>query len=168
MSTRPNFDELDLSNLSNIGSPQIDWEFIARLRDTTDMRILIKGIMTKEDASAAVARGVDGIIVSNHGGRAESSGYPTIRALPEVVAAVSGAIPVIIDGGIRRGTDIVKALALGADAVAIGRPYIWGLGAFGQPGVEAVLDILRRELEIVMMQVAARNVGEITRAAVEI
>ena len=132
------------------------------------MRVLIKGIMTGEDAAAAVARGVDGVIVSNHGGRAENSGYATILALPGVVSAISGQIPVIVDGGIRRGTDIVKALAIGADAVAIGRPYIWGLGAFGQPGVEAVLDILRRELEIVMMQVGARNVSEITRAAIDI
>ena len=132
------------------------------------MRVLIKGIMAGEDAAAAVARGVDGVIVSNHGGRAENSGYATILALPEVVSAISGQIPVIVDGGIRRGTDIVKALAIGADAVAIGRPYIWGLGAFGQPGVEAVLDILRRELEIVMMQVGARNVSEITRAAIDI
>lgn len=168
MRARPMFDGLDLSNLSVLNSPQIDWEFVARLRDITDMRILIKGIMTREDAAAAVARGVDGIIVSNHGGRAEDSGYATILALPEIVEAVHGAIPVIVDGGIRRGTDIVKALAVGADAVAIGRPYIWGLGAFGQPGVEAVLDILRRELEIVMMQVGARNISEITPAAVQI
>jgi isopentenyl diphosphate isomerase/L-lactate dehydrogenase-like FMN-dependent dehydrogenase len=168
MSTRPIFDDVDLSQLRSLNAPQMDWEFVARLRDITDMRLLIKGIMTREDAAAAVARGVDGIVVSNHGGRAEDSGFATILALPEIVDAVSGAIPVIMDGGIRRGTDIVKALAIGADAVAIGRPYIWGLGAFGQPGVEAVLDILRRELEIVMMQVGATNVSEITRAAVDI
>ena len=168
MKGRPNFDGLDLSDLDILNSPQIDWDFVSRLRDSTDMRILIKGIMTGEDAAAAVARGVDGVIVSNHGGRAEDSGYATILALPEVVDAVSGAIPVIVDGGIRRGTDALKALAIGADAVAIGRPYIWGLGAFGQAGVEAVLDILKRELEIVMMQVAARNVSEITRAAVDV
>ena len=111
---------------------------------------------------------MDGIIVSNHGGRAEDSGFATILALPAIVDTVRGAIPVIMDGGIRRGTDIVKALAIGADAVAIGRPYIWGLGAFGQAGVETVLDILKRELEIVMMQIAARNVSEITRAAVDV
>ena len=168
MSTRPIFDDVDLSQLRSLNAPQMDWEFVARLRDITDMRLLIKGIMTREDAAAAVARGVDGIVVSNHGGRAEDSGFATILALPEIVDAVSGAIPVIMDGGIRRGTDIVKALAIGADAVAIGRPYIWGLGAFGQPGVEAVLDILRRELEIVMKQVGATNVSEITRAAVDI
>lgn len=168
MRARPNFDGLDLSELSILNSPQIDWDFVSRLRDLTDMRILIKGIMTAEDAAAAVARGVDGVIVSNHGGRAENSGYATILALPEVVDTINGQIPVIVDGGIRRGTDVVKALAIGADAVAIGRPYIWGLGAFGQPGIEAVLDILKRELEIVMMQVAARNVSEITRAAVNV
>lgn len=168
MEPRPMFDGIDLSHMDTLNATNIDWDFVSRLRDSTNMRVMIKGIMTGEDAAAAVGRGVDGVIVSNHGGRAENSGYATIRALPEVVAAVSGAIPVFVDGGIRRGTDIVKALAIGADAVQIGRPYIWGLGAFGQPGVEAVLDILRRELEIVMMQIAARNVGEITGAAIEL
>jgi isopentenyl diphosphate isomerase/L-lactate dehydrogenase-like FMN-dependent dehydrogenase len=166
MRTRPMFDDLDLSRLSLANAPQIDWNFVRRLRDLTDMRILIKGIVTQEDAAAAVAQGVDGIIVSNHGGRAEDSGMATILSLPEVVTAVGGTIPVIVDGGFRRGTDILKALALGADAVAIGRPYVWGLGAFGQAGVEAVLDILRRELQIVMMQVGATRLSGISSAAI--
>ena len=105
-----------------------------------------------EDAAIALERGVDGLVVSNHGGRAEESGRSTIECLPEVAAAVRGRIPVLIDGGFRRGTDIFKALALGADAVGIGRPYLWGLAAFGQAGVEAVLKLLRRELEMVMRQ----------------
>ena len=110
--------------------------------------------------------GADGIIVSNHGGRAEESLQSTIRALPDVVKAVNGRIPVLVDGGVRRGTDVLKALALGATAVGIGRPYCWGLAAFGQPGVEAVLDILQREFETIMKQVGATNLKEITRSAV--
>lgn len=141
----------------------MDWDFVDRLRDATSMKLLLKGIVTSEDAELAVAHGVDGVIVSNHGGRAEDSGRGTIESLPEVVAAVEGRIPVIVDGGFRRGTDIFKALALGADAIAIGRPYLWGLGAFGQEGVETVLDILKRELEIVMKQAGTTGIGAITK-----
>ena len=142
----------------------VDWDYVDRLRDATSMRVLLKGIVAAEDAHLAVEHGVDGIIVSNHGGRAEDSGRGTIESLSEVVDAVAGRMPVIVDGGFRRGTDIFKALALGADAVAIGRPYIWGLSAFGQDGVETVIDILQRELEIVMMQARTRRIDEIDRS----
>ncbi|MDH3508797.1 MAG: alpha-hydroxy-acid oxidizing protein [Gammaproteobacteria bacterium] len=142
----------------------VDWDYIDRLRDATSMRIVLKGIVAAEDAHLAVDHGVDGIIVSNHGGRAEDSGRGTIESLSEVVDAVDGRLPVIVDGGFRRGTDIFKALALGADAVAIGRPYIWGLAAFGQEGVETVLDILKRELEIIMMQARTTRIEEINRS----
>ena len=94
--------------------------------------------------------GADGIIVSNHGGRAEESGRATIQSLPEVLEAVAGRVPVLVDGGFRRGNDVLKAMALGASAICIGRPYLWGLGAFGQQGVERVLDIMRAELELAM------------------
>ncbi len=141
----------------------VDWDYVNRLRDATSMRIVLKGIVAAEDAQLAVEHGIDGIIVSNHGGRAEDSGRGTIDSLPEVVDAVDGRMPVIVDGGFRRGTDIFKALALGADAVAIGRPYIWGLSAFGQEGVETVLDILKRELEIVMMQARTTRIADINR-----
>ena len=124
----------------------------------------MKGIVTGEDAGLAVEHGVDGIIVSNHGGRAEDSGRSTIESLSEVVDAVGGRVPVIVDGGFRRGTDIFKALALGADAIAIGRPYLWGLGSFGQEGVETVLDLLKRELEIVMRQARTTSIEEINRS----
>jgi 4-hydroxymandelate oxidase len=143
---------LPMVGSGQIGTAFLDWDYVDRLRDSTAMKLLLKGIVTAEDADLAVGHGVDGIIVSNHGGRAEDSGRGTIEALPEVVAAVGGRVPVIVDSGFRRGTDVFKALAIGADAVAIGRPYLWGLSAFGQPGVEAVLDILGRELEIVMRQ----------------
>ena len=130
------------------------------------MKLLLKGIVTAEDASLAVEHGVDGIIVSNHGGRAEDSGRSTIESLSEVVDAIDGRGPVIVDSGFRRGTDIFKALALGADAIAIGRPYLWGLGSFGQEGVETVLDLLKRELEIVMRQAGTTRIEEISRSSI--
>jgi isopentenyl diphosphate isomerase/L-lactate dehydrogenase-like FMN-dependent dehydrogenase len=130
------------------------------------MKLLLKGIMTADDALKAVKEGIDGIIVSNHGGRAEESLQSTIGALPAVVKAVGGRIPVLVDGGVRRGTDVYKALALGATAVGIGRPYCWGLAAFGQPGVEAVLTILQREFETIMRQVGAADLKHITARSV--
>jgi 4-hydroxymandelate oxidase len=139
------------------------WDYIKRLKDTTRMKVLLKGIVTREDAELAVQHGADGLVVSNHGGRAENSLRPTIECLPEVVAGVAGRVPVIVDGGVRRGTDIFKALALGATAVGVGRPYIWGLAAFGQDGVAAVLDILRRELQMVMRQAGTPSIAKITR-----
>jgi 4-hydroxymandelate oxidase len=144
----------------DVGTPT--WDYVKRIRDATPMKLFIKGIVTREDAELAVQNGVSGVIVSNHGGRAENSTRATIASLPEVVAGARGRIPVLVDGGVRRGTDVFKALALGATAVGIGRPYIWGLGAFGQEGVEAVLAILRRELEIVMKQAGAINVKRVT------
>ena len=137
------------------------WEFARRVRDQTSMRFLIKGIVTAEDTHLAIASGVDGIVVSNHGGRGEESGRATIDSLPEVVRAAAGRVPVIVDGGFRRGGDIVKALAMGADAIQIGRPYLWGLAAFGEDGVARVLDILTGELETAMRQVGATRVDEL-------
>jgi isopentenyl diphosphate isomerase/L-lactate dehydrogenase-like FMN-dependent dehydrogenase len=163
---RPMFTGLDLSQVRSTQAMQADWNFAKRLRDSTSMKFLIKGIVTREDAELAVEHGVDGVIVSNHGGRAESSGRGTIESLVEVVEGVKGRIPVIVDGGFRRGTDIFKALALGASAIMIGRPYVWGLASFGQPGVEAVLDILQRELRMVMRQAGTVRVADITRAFV--
>ena len=119
--------------------------------------------MTGEDAKEAMRHGVDGIIVSNHGGRAEESGQATIGVLVEVVDAVGGRIPVLIDGGVRRGTDVLKALGLGASAVGIGRPYVWGLASFGEAGVDRVLQILDDEFITIMRQVGAVNINQITR-----
>jgi isopentenyl diphosphate isomerase/L-lactate dehydrogenase-like FMN-dependent dehydrogenase len=106
------------------------------------------------------------VLVSNHGGRATETGRATIEVLPEVVDAVGSQYPVLVDGGVRRGTDIYKALALGARAVGIGRPYIYGLSAFGQPGVERVLDILRAELQMTMRQCGTPTIKDISRASV--
>jgi len=160
---RPMFDGLDITGLTNSRARQLSWEFVDRLRELTSMKLLLKGIVTREDANLALEHGIDGIIVSNHGGRAEDSGRATIESLPEVVEAIGGAVPVLVDGGFRRGTDIFKALALGADAICIGRPYLWGLSAFGQEGVETVLDLLGRELEIMMQQAGTTNIAAITR-----
>jgi 4-hydroxymandelate oxidase len=142
------------------------WEFVDRLKSATPMKLVVKGIVTKEDAEVAVSRGVDVVFVSNHGGRAENSLRSTIECVPEVAAGVAGRVPILVDSGFRRGTDIFKALALGATAVGVGRPYIWGLAAFGQEGVEMVMTILRREFQMVMRQAGTIAVSRITRACV--
>lgn len=147
-------------------TPGMTWDFIGRLREITDQRIVVKGLMTHEDATLALEHGVDGIWVSNHGGRAEGSGQATIDALPEIVSVVSGQVPVIVDGGFRRGSDIFKGIARGADAVAVGRPYLWGLGAFGQAGVERVLQILNDELRITMRLAGTPSLAGIVESSV--
>jgi isopentenyl diphosphate isomerase/L-lactate dehydrogenase-like FMN-dependent dehydrogenase len=155
-------------NMQGIGltSPSLTWDFVKRLKDATTMKVVLKGIETREDAELSVEHGVDGIMVSNHGGRAHSSGRGTIDCLPEVVQGANRRIPVIVDGGFRRGTDIFKALALGATAVGVGRPYLYGLAAFGQPGVERVIDILRRELNLIMGQCGVRSLKEIGSSSI--
>jgi 4-hydroxymandelate oxidase len=158
---KPMFDGLELAGLTR-STPELTWEYVRRLKDFTPMKLVLKGIVTREDATLCLENGVDGIIVSNHGGRGEESGRATIDSLPEVIQAASGRIPVLVDGGFRRGTDIFKALAMGARAICIGRPYVWGLASFGQQGVERVLDILRRELVLVMRQCGTRSLKEIT------
>ncbi len=162
---RPMFDKLEMKGVT-LNSPAFSWAYVDRLKKATRMKLVLKGIETREDARLCVEHGVDGILVSNHGGRATETYRGTIECLPEVVDAVAGRIPVLVDGGIRRGTDAYKALAFGARAVGIGRPYIWGLSAFGQPGVEKVIEILRGEFELTMKQCGARSLGEITRSTV--
>ncbi len=164
--TRPMYQGVDLSGLSNIQSSAMTWDTIKRMRDTTRMKIVLKGILAHEDAELAAKAGVDAIIVSNHGARSEDNGRSTIDALPEIVEKVGGRIPILIDSGFRRGTDIAKALCLGATGVCVGRPYIWGLGAFGQPGVERVLDLLRTELYAIMQQVGAPTIKHLVPAMV--
>ena len=142
-------------------TPAMTWDYLGRLRETTKMKIVVKGIVTAEDAISCVQHGADAVYVSNHGGRAEASGWGSLESLPEVVSAVDGKVPVMVDSGFRRGTDIFKALAMGADAVCIGRAYIWGLAAFGQAGVEAVLGMLNKELKMVMGQMGAPSISDI-------
>jgi 4-hydroxymandelate oxidase len=163
---RPMYEGVDLSGLDNIQASALTWDSIKRMRDTTKMKVVIKGLLAHEDATEAVKAGVDAIIVSNHGGRSEDGGRSTIDVLPEMVDAVGGNLPVYVDSGFRRGTDIVKALCLGASGVCVGRPYIWGLGAFGQPGVERVLELLRVELVAAMQQVGAPSVKRLVPAMV--
>jgi 4-hydroxymandelate oxidase len=158
---KPNFDGIDMSNVKSMQSSNMTWDFIKQMRDTTNMKLVLKGIVTEEDAELCLKYGVDGIYVSNHGGRSEDGSRPTIDCLSEITRVAKGKVPILFDSGIRRGSDIVKALAMGADAVAIGRPYLWGLGAFGQPGVEKVMDILQTELKATMQQVGAANLAAI-------
>jgi 4-hydroxymandelate oxidase len=131
-------------------SPEISWRHIEWLRGITDLPILLKGVLHPDDARLAVEHGMDGLIVSNHGGRQLDTTPATIDQLPLIAEAVAGRLPLLLDGGVRRGTDVVKALALGAAAVAVGRPVIWGLAVAGEQGVAKVLAMLRNELEIAL------------------
>jgi 4-hydroxymandelate oxidase len=162
---RPMYSGLDVTHATRLSPHDWTWDYVKRLKDHVQIPLVLKGIVTKEDAEAALEHGVNGLIVSNHGGRAEDSGRGSIECLAEVVAAVNGRVPVIVDSGFRRGTDVFKALALGASAVAIGRPYIWGLSAFGADGVSQVLALLQRELELVMRQAGTPRMADITPAS---
>lgn len=162
---KPMFRGLDMSQVA-FYTPFMTWEFIERLRGITDMRIVIKGITRGDDAQECLRVGADGIMVSNHGGRAEPGGQSTIESLPEVVTVVNGAVPVMVDGGIRRGSDILKAMVLGATAVGIGRPYIWGLASFGEAGVRKVLELLTEELRLAMQLHGVQRLNGLDRSAV--
>jgi 4-hydroxymandelate oxidase len=157
---RPMYDGLD----GRFNPADATWATFDRLKKLTRMKVVLKGIDSGEDAELAVKHGVDGLVVSNHGGRATETLRPTIECLPEVVQAVRGLVPVFLDGGVRHGTDIYTALASGARRVCMGRPYIWGLSSFGQEGVERVLEILRAELRMTMQQMGTPTVKDITSA----
>jgi len=144
--------------------PKLSWKDLAWLRGQTKLPILLKGILRADDARLAVEHGADGVIVSNHGGRQLDTAPATIEALPRVAEAVAGKIPVLIDGGVRRGTDVVKALALGAQAALIGRPILWGLAADGEEGAFRVLQLLKAEFDLAMALCGARTVGEIDKS----
>ncbi|MEK3977645.1 alpha-hydroxy-acid oxidizing protein [Psychrobacillus sp. FSL K6-2836] len=149
--------------IENIYHPTLNWSNISELREHTTLPILIKGILHPEDAKLAIEKGLDGVIVSNHGGRQLDGVIASIDALPEVVRVVNGRIPVLFDSGIRRGSDAVKALALGATAVCIGRPVIWGLAAGGQEGVERVLENFLQETRVSISLSGARNLEEVKK-----
>jgi isopentenyl diphosphate isomerase/L-lactate dehydrogenase-like FMN-dependent dehydrogenase len=159
------FDGIDMTGVRSI-NPTMDWAFVDSVRKFWKGKFIIKGIDTREDARLCVEHGVDAILVSNHGGRATETLRASIEALPEVVAEVGNRVPVLVDGGVRRGTDVFKALALGAKAVGIGRPYLWGLGAFGEAGVARVLEILQGELKLAMGECGTRSLTEINRSYV--
>ncbi|KAL6546370.1 Lactoylglutathione lyase [Orobanche minor] len=174
--TLKNFEGLDLgtidrtndSGLASYVADQVDrslnWKDVKWLQTITKLPILVKGVLTAEDANLAVQAGVAGIIVSNHGARQLDYVPATIMALEEVVKAAQGILPVFLDGGIRRGTDVFKALALGASGVFIGRPVVFALAADGEAGVRKVLQMLRDEFELTMALSGCRSIKEITRA----
>jgi 4-hydroxymandelate oxidase len=143
-------------------SPELSWTHIDWLRGITSLPIVLKGVLHPEDARIAVAQGVDGLLLSNHGGRQLDTVPATIDLLPEHMAAVGGRVPILLDGGVRRGTDIVKALALGATAVGVGRPIVWGLAAGGESGVRRVLELLREELDHTLALCGATSVRDLS------
>ncbi|MEU6172312.1 alpha-hydroxy acid oxidase [Streptantibioticus parmotrematis] len=147
-------------------SPTLNWDDLDRLRASTSLPLLLKGVLHPDDARIALDHGVDGLLLSNHGGRQLDTVPATIDLLPEIATAVAGRVPLLLDGGVRRGTDIVKALALGATAVGIGRPVVWGLAADGESGVTRVLDILRRELDHTLALCGATGIADLTPALV--
>ncbi|MGB0620298.1 MAG: alpha-hydroxy acid oxidase [Myxococcota bacterium] len=147
-------------------SMMLDWSIVDRIRDTTTLPIVLKGILDPEDADQAVAHGVDALVVSNHGGRASDHGRASIEALAEIAPVVANRIPILVDSGFRRGMDVAKALALGARAVCIGRPYVWGLAAFGQEGVEGVLKLIDREFETALRQLGRARAIDLDASAV--
>jgi isopentenyl diphosphate isomerase/L-lactate dehydrogenase-like FMN-dependent dehydrogenase len=146
--------------------PTPTWDTLQQLREVSKIPVVVKGIMTAEDTERAVKCGLSGVIVSNHGARQLDQVGATIEALPECVKAANGKIPVLVDGGFRRGTDMFKALALGATAVGIGRPYLWGLASFGQAGVARIVEILRAELAVVMGMAGTGKISQIDRSFV--
>lgn len=151
--------------ISSEFDPALTWDAIAWLRSITTLPLLVKGVMTYDDARLAVEHGVDGVVVSNHGGRQLDGALASLRALPDVCDGVAGRIPVLMDGGVRRGSDVVKALLLGAQAVMIGRAYLWGLAAEGGAGVERVLDSLRGEVARTLALLGATSPAELSPTA---
>ena len=149
--------------VASLWDSDLDWKSIEWLRSITSLPILLKGILRADDARLAIEHGASGIIVSNHGGRQLDTAPATIDALPAVADEVAGRIPVLLDGGIRRGTDVVKALCYGADAVMVGRPVMWALAVDGRAGVDHVFDMLLRELDLAMALCGCRSIDELTR-----
>jgi isopentenyl diphosphate isomerase/L-lactate dehydrogenase-like FMN-dependent dehydrogenase len=149
------------ARMGSLLDPSMSWDDVDMVRAHWKGRLILKGVLHPDEASQAVKRGVDAIIVSNHGGRQLNGAIASARALPAVVQAVNGAIPVLLDGGIRRGSDIFKAVALGASAVLIGRPHLWGLSVAGKDGVQWVLEMLHGELDRTMGLAGASNIEEI-------
>lgn len=148
--------------------PGITWRDVGWLRSITRLPVLVKGVVRGDDAARAIDEGAHGVVVSNHGGRQLDGAPPTIEVLPEVVDAVGGRGEVLLDGGVRRGTDVLKALALGARAVLVGRPILWGLAAGGEAGVRRALELLRSELDLAMALAGVRSVGEVGRDLVRV
>jgi 4-hydroxymandelate oxidase len=154
------------ATLSEVVDPSVTWRDLEWLRSISSLPLLVKGILTEEDAQLACEHGVDGVVVSNHGGRQLDGAQASLDALPEVVEAVAGRCLVLMDGGVRRGTDVVTALALGAQAVLVGRPALWGLAVGGEDGVRRVLELLRSEVELALRLLGCPTPSAVTRAHV--
>jgi len=146
--------------------PSLSWDDLAFLRERTRLPILLKGILHPADATAAIEHGMDGIVVSNHGGRQVDGAIGTMDALPGIVEAVAGRVPVLLDSGVRSGADVFRALALGAAAVGLGRPYVWGLAAGGEGGVRDVIRNLRADFDLTMGLAGCASIDEIGRDSV--
>ena len=149
------------ARMGSLLDPGMSWQDVVMLRDHWKGKLILKGVLHPHEASEAVKHGIDAIIVSNHGGRQLNGAMASVRALPAIVQAVNGAVPVLLDGGVRRGGDVFKAMALGATAVLLGRPHLWGLSVAGQEGVEWVVDLLNNELDRVMGLAGAKNLKAI-------
>jgi len=149
------------ARMGSLLDPGMSWQDVVMLRDHWKGKLILKGVLHPHEASEAVKHGIDAIIVSNHGGRQLNGAMASVRALPAIVQAVNGAVPVLLDGGVRRGSDVFKAMALGATAVLLGRPHLWGLSVAGQEGVEWVVDLLNNELDRVMGLAGAKNLKAI-------
>ena len=143
-------------------NPSLGWDDLARLREWTSLPVVVKGILHPDDASEAARRGIDGIVVSNHGGRQVDGAIASLDALPAIADAVGGDVAILLDSGVRSGADVFKALALGADAVLVGRPYLWGLALGGEEGVATVLRMLLAELDLTMALSGETRVGELS------
>jgi isopentenyl diphosphate isomerase/L-lactate dehydrogenase-like FMN-dependent dehydrogenase len=154
------------ATLGQVVDPTITWRDLEWLRSVSSLPLIVKGILTSEDARLACEHGVDGLVVSNHGGRQLDAAPASLDALPEVVDAVSGRCLVLMDGGVRRGTDVVTALALGARAVLVGRPVLWALAVGGEEGVQRVLELLRAEVELALRLLGCATPEAVTRAHV--
>ena len=144
-----------------MANPSLDWPYIDRLRQQIEVPVLLKGIMSPEEARTAVEKGIQGIVVSNHGGRFVTGLVQPMTVLPAIADAVGTKVPILIDGSFRRGSDVLKALALGARAVLLGRPPLWGLGAFGAAGVERVLRMMQAELVLTMARTGCSRISDI-------
>lgn len=163
----PRTAESDSPLAAFINQPSINWSDLSWIREAAgDLPLLLKGIVRADDAKRALDEGVDGLWVSNHGGRQLDTSIPTATALPDIVETVGGRVPVIVDGGVRRGTDVLKGIALGATAVALGRPQLWGLAAAGEEGVTQVIEMMREELRLAMALAGARTIGDIDRSLI--
>ena len=158
----------DPAKLRQRGGPRLGWDMIDRIKEWSGLPVILKGVMSVDEASQAVTNGVDGLVVSNYGGRTIDGVAATIEVLPSIAEEIEGRVPILVDGGFRRGVDILKGLALGANAVLIGRPILWALAGYGAEGVEKLLRMLQMELALAMGLTGKRDLASIDRSLVKV